>query len=309
MIFQITHRTDYRYSEPASEAYLELRLTPEQGPSLEILAHEIECDPAMPLTSYRDYFGNLTHFYSMTLRHPRLQITNHLVVRTHPQSPPQAALDLTVAESRQINNSHLPDVFDYLQATSVVPVGGMARHWGTKWFRGNAPLAEALQNLNHTIHRHFTYSPGTTDNSTPLTTVWRQRRGVCQDFAHIMLSVLRTCGIPARYVCGYIDPAPKEHQPGARGLVGAAFTHAWVEALVPGGDWVGLDPTNDCWCHEQHVPVARGRDYREAAPVLGTFKAAGSQQLSAKVLVRRLQEKNLAKVLATPLTAQALPRP
>jgi len=288
MLYKITHRTDYRYTEPASEAYIEARLTPGPAPGLEILAHEIRFDPANPTSEYKDYFGNHTHFYSMTLRHGHLSILNELTVRTSRVPPPAIALELTVAEARQIISSHLPDVFDYLQSTSVVPVGGMAGNWGTRFFRGDAILADALEKLNRSIHRHFEYQPGSTNNQTSLAKIWKDRRGVCQDFAHIMLSVLRTCGLPARYVCGYIDPAPLNKS--TEGLVGAAFTHAWVEVLVPGGDWVALDPTNNCWCHEQHVPVSRGRDFREAAPVIGTFKTAGSQKLKARVLVRRLSE-------------------
>jgi transglutaminase-like putative cysteine protease len=290
MLYKITHRTDYRYTEPASEAYIETRLTPQPAPGLEILRHAIVFNPDNPVSEYRDYFGNRTNFYSMTLRHERLSIVNELTVRTCRVAPPQVALKLTVAEARQIISSHLSDVFDYLQATAVVPVGGAARHWGTRFFRGDAILVHALEKLNRSIHRHFAYQPGATNNQTSLATVWKQRRGVCQDFAHVMLSVLRTCGLPARYVCGYIDPSPLDQSGGGTGLVGAAFTHAWVEILMPGGDWVAMDPTNNCWCHEQHVPVARGRDFRDAAPVIGTFKTAGSQKMKARVLVRRLTE-------------------
>lgn len=308
MIFEITHRTTYKYTQPASEAYLELRLGPPHEPGLEILWHKISCSPEAPMTSYEDYFGNRVHFYSMTLRHQKLEITNHLIAKTAPRPLPHAALNLTVAEARQIFGSRLPDIFDYIQPTPVVPVGGIAKAWGTKWFRGHAVLGEALERLNSTIHNHFKYVPGSTDNQTPLAEVWKNKRGVCQDFAHIMLSVLRTCGIPSRYVCGYIDPAPPQKTPDAKGFVGAAYTHAWVEVQVPGGNWVGLDPTNNCWCHQQHIPIARGRDFREAAPVAGTFKASGTQKLSAKVLVRRLSPKQATQRLET-LAALKTPLP
>jgi transglutaminase-like putative cysteine protease len=121
--------------------------------------------------------------------------------------------------------------------------------------------------------------------STPLAEVWKTRCGVCQDFAHIMLSVLRTSGLPARYVCGYIETDPPE---GAARLVGAVATHAWVEVLVPGMEWVALDPTNNQWCGERHVAVSFGRDFADAAPLRGTFKGSGGQEMSVKVVMKRI---------------------
>lgn len=288
MLFDIFHRTEYRYSGPASEAYLELRMTPPETPSQSLLQHSLRIAPKNPTSAYTDYFGNKTDFYSMTLRHDRLSIVNRMRVKTRSVPRPDAALSTRVAEARQIINSSLTDIYDYLLATDVVPVGGIAKDWGSKWFRADAPLGEALESLNHTIHKRFAYSPGSTTNSTPLEKIWKQRKGVCQDFAHIMLCVLRTAGIPARYVCGYIESASPDTP---SHLIGAVATHAWVEALLPGKTWVALDPTNDCWCNEQHVAVSYGRDFREAAPVIGTFKTAGYQQMKVKVLMKRLQEK------------------
>lgn len=290
MLFDILHRTDYRYSKPASEAYLEIRMTPPNNVHQEVIEHQIDFEPASPPSAYIDYFGNRTDFYSMTIRHEHLSIVNKIRVRTHSEARPVEALASTVAEARQIMNGSLPEVYDYLQATAVVPVGGVANNWGSKWFQSKAPLGEALENLNRTIHQHFKYSPGTTTNQTPLEKVWAQRRGVCQDFAHIMLSVLRTVGIPSRYVCGYIEAEPAKRADGTPGLVGSIATHAWVEALLPGKLWVALDPTNNCWCGEQHVAVSFGRDFREAAPVIGTFKTSGKQQLKVKVFMKRVAE-------------------
>ena len=126
------------------------------------------------------------------------------------------------------------------------------------------------------------------DNSTPLSTVWKTRPGVCQDFAHIGLSVLRTAGLPARYVCGYIEA----DSPGAgRRLKGAVATHAWIEVLVPGMTWVALDPTNRQWVDERYVSVSYGLDYRDAAPLRGTFKGSGGQKMSVQVHMKRRRER------------------
>jgi transglutaminase-like putative cysteine protease len=193
-----------------------------------------------------------------------------------------------VAEARQLFSSVLLDYFDYLQPTQNVPVGGQAATWAKQHLPPGRPLGMALESLNTAIYREFAYRPGTTDNSTPLPIVWKSKRGVCQDFAHIMLSVLRTAGIPSRYVCGYIETEPPRSASGRR-LVGAVATHAWVEVLVPGLEWVALDPTNNRWCAEQHVAVSFGRDNRDAAPVRGTFKGGGEQTMKIRVNMRKVK--------------------
>jgi transglutaminase-like putative cysteine protease len=145
-------------------------------------------------------------------------------------------------------------------------------------------MRDALGALNGAIHRGFRYVPGSTENWTPLARIWKARSGVCQDFAHLMISVLRTSGLPARYVCGYIETDPPK---GGRRLVGSVATHAWVEVLVPGMEWVALDPTNDQWCGERHVAVSFGRDFADATPLRGMFKGSGGQQMTVKVVMKR----------------------
>jgi transglutaminase-like putative cysteine protease len=284
MRFEILHTTDYRYDEPASEAYVEARLTPPSRPSQRIVAHDLNFAPAGPSSSYLDYFGNPTSFYSMVKRHDHLLVSSRLVVETLPPALPAEALELTIGEARQIFSSVGTDIFDYLRASPAVPTGGEAVAWGRRWLRSDATLRTALEALNGAIHREFRYQPGSTENSTPLPVIWKARTGVCQDFAHLMLSVLRTSGLPARYVCGYIETDPPK---AGRRLIGAVATHAWVEVLVPGMDWVALDPTNDQWCGERHVAVSFGRDFADATPLRGTFKGCGGQDMTVKVLMKR----------------------
>lgn len=292
MLFEIVHSTDYRYSAPSSEAYLEVRLSPPARPGQEVVSHEIDISPEARTSSYVDYFGNLTTFYSMTLRHDRLTVTNRLTVRNHPRTCPKQALATSIAESRQIFSSALPDVFDFLQPTAAVPTGGTATEWARRYLKGDRPLGEALEQLNRAVYERFAYRPGSTDVNTPLAIVWKKREGVCQDFAHVLLSILRTGGIPARYVCGYIESEPPSVETsGGRRLVGSLATHAWVEVLVPGLEWVAMDPTNNQWCGQQHVAVAVGRDFDEAAPVRGTFKGSGKQTMKVRVSMKRLAEK------------------
>lgn len=285
MVFSIRHRTEYRYSHPASEACLEARLTPPGLPWQEILAHEILVHPEAMRSEFVDPWGNRTVFFSMAARHEVLRVENILRVRTQPRMIPEEALQVSVAEARQLYNSRLFETFDYLQPSRSVPVGGFAKELAKKLFGGSACLGEALGALTSLIHSSFEYRPGATDVFTPLQEVWKRRAGVCQDFAHVALSVLRTAGIPCRYVCGYIEAG------GPAALVGSLATHAWVEALLPGGYWAATDPTNNQWCGERHVTVAYGRDFDDAAPVRGTFKGSGQQRLSVKVRMTRLKEK------------------
>jgi transglutaminase-like putative cysteine protease len=296
MQFEITHRTRYLYETPAAEAYGEARLQPPDLPTQTILSHRLEINPTTSVSSYVDHHGNAVDFFSLPFRHQKLTVTNRVVVETHPVPRPEASLDLSVQEARQIFSSAMTDVFDYLQPTAVVEIGREAVQWARRYLRGDARLGSGLQKLNEAIHDSFAYSKGTTDNSTPLAAIWKERKGVCQDFAHVGLSVIRTAGLPARYVCGYIETNPPRTTEGkpARALTGAIATHAWIEVMVPGMIWVALDPTNRQWCNERYVAVSFGRDSRDATPLRGTFKGSGRQKMSVKVFMKRRAEKKAA---------------
>lgn len=301
MLFEITHDTVYRYHGQASEAYIEARLTPPGLPTQRILEHRILFNPEGPVSSYTDFYGNVVSFYSMTLRHEKLSIRNLLRVRTAPCEGWNDAMRVPIAECRQIFTSALADIFDYVQSTSVVLTGGEAAKWVRQYLQPERPLGEALDALTTAIYEWLEYKPGSTDISTPLSQIWESRKGVCQDYAHIMLSILRTAGLPCRYVCGYIEsepPPPPDAPESSRRLVGSAATHAWVEALIPGMHWVGFDPTNNRRAGEQHVAVSYGRDFRDAAPVKGTFKGTGTKSLSVNVKMRRIQDKKAGEAAA-----------
>jgi len=295
MDFQINHITEYLYEGPSAEACIEARLTPPVLAQQSILEHTILIDPVVSTSSFRDYFDNRVEFFSLPYRHRTLRIENKLRVHTSTPELPEDSLQTSVQEARQIFSSVLPEVFDYLQPTNNVPLGRDATLWARRYLRGDKSLKESLTTLNSEIFKQFVYRSGSTTNSTPLLTVWKLKRGVCQDFAHIMLSILRTAGLPSRYVCGYLDPNPSLTVEGRSSrLTGSIATHAWVEVLVPGMRWVALDPTNDMWCGERHVTGSYGRDSRDAAPLRGTFKGSARQRMKVKVLMKRLIEKKTA---------------
>jgi transglutaminase-like putative cysteine protease len=290
MLFRVTHITDYRYGEPVAEAYLELRLTPPNREMQTVREHRLVIEPVSRTSAYRDYFGNEVSFLSLPYRHTRLTIRSEALIQTLVATLPSENLDLTIQESRQILTGSLPFVFDYLQPTEMVKIGRESVQWAKRYLNGRITLREGLEALNKAIYESFQYRKGATNFSTDVGSIWRDRIGVCQDFAHIMLSVLRTAGLPSRYVCGYIETAPIKGENGhSRRLIGSVATHAWVEVLVPGQQWVALDPTNNRWCAEQHISVSFGRDASEAAPIRGTFKGTGHQTMKVQVRVVRLK--------------------
>jgi transglutaminase-like putative cysteine protease len=291
MLFRVTHITDYRYGEPVAEAYLELRLTPPNREMQTVHEHRLVIEPASRTSSYRDYFGNEVAFLSLPYRHTRLTIRSEALVQTVSGALPAESLDQTIQEARQILAGSLPFVFDYLQPTEMVKIGREPLQWAKRYLNASTTLREGLEALNNAIHENFQYRKGATQFSTDVSSIWRDRIGVCQDFAHIMLSVLRIAGLPSRYVCGYIETSPVRGVNGeSKRLIGSVATHAWVEVLVPGQCWVALDPTNNRWCGEQHISVSFGRDASEAAPIRGTFKGSGEQTMKVQVRVARLKK-------------------
>jgi len=289
MLFRVTHQTDYRYTNPVAEAYLELRLTPLNRRNQVVQEHQLAISPAVKISRYDDYFGNDVAFISLPFRHSRLSIASRAIISSASQSLPEESLELSIQEARQLLTGALPFVFDYLQPTEMVKTGRVAAQWARRYFQGSRSLRSGLEGLTRGVYEYFRYQPGSTTFSTDLALIWKQRQGVCQDFAHIMLSILRTAGLPARYVCGYIETEPPANGSGL--LIGSAATHAWVEVLVPGQVWLALDPTNNCWCDEQHLAISFGRDARDAAPIRGTFKGVVRQNMRVRVDVKRLKQK------------------
>ncbi|HEY3897439.1 MAG TPA: transglutaminase family protein [Chthoniobacter sp.] len=292
MEFEITHVTHYKYGHPAAEAYGEARLKPPNLATQTVLSHRLVIDPQVPTSGYTDHFGNHVEFYSLPFRHKQLSVSNQAVVRTQSVPLPTSSLELPVQETRQILGSVMTDIFDYLQMTPAVQPSRESVQWAKKYLPGKVPLGEGLQRLNEAIYTEFQYKPGATENSTPLASIWKSKIGVCQDFAHIGLSILRMAGLPARYVCGYIETDPIRAADGTvRRMTGAVATHAWIEVLVPGMTWVAIDPTNRQWINERYVALSFGRDMRDASPLRGTFKGSGGQGMKVRVVMKRRAQK------------------
>ena len=286
MRFAVSHRTFYRYPQPASESVAELRLCPLSGPGQVVESRELKVDPEVPVGCFEDFWGNTVEYFAIPFRHSTLGISSHSLVNTSDQEDVGQWEEVTVAEARQIMSRSSLWAIDLRRPTRMVPLGGILREFDRTFVHPGTSIIRTALEINRWIYENFEYSSGVTDVSTPIEQVIQLRKGVCQDFAHVMLSILRTGGIPARYVSGYIEHVDPT-QPGSE-LVGAAASHAWVEILLPGGRWWGLDPTNNQIVGERHIKVATGRDYHDVAPFRGTFRGAQDQKLDVAVEIKRV---------------------
>ena len=295
MLFHINHRTTYRYAGEASESFMEARLTPVTDERQRLVTRTFTTTPAGTVNRYADYFGNEVESFAVAHRHGALVLESRSEVETMPWAPPAAALDISVSEARQIYRGNRLELFEYLMPSPAIPMSAPVHRIANQFFKPGLVLGEALPRLNHWIKTEFAYAPGKTRIDTPVTEVIAQKAGVCQDFAQVMIAVLRSAEIPARYVTGYIETetqrlAAEGTRPARAALIGAAESHAWVEVCLPGGFWWPLDPTNDCVAGERHVKISIGRDYLDGTPTRGVFKGTRTEKLVVSVTMIRQAE-------------------
>ncbi len=295
MLFQIHHRTTYRYAGEASESFMEARLTPVTDERQRLRSRRFDTTPEARVGHYVDYFGNAVESFAIAHRHGELVLDSRSEVETLPWSAPSASLDLSISEARQIYRGDKLELFEYLMPSPAIPMSAPVHKLANQFFRPGSGLGESLLRLNHWIKTEFAYKPGSTRIDTPVTQVLAQKAGVCQDFAQVMIAILRSAELPARYVTGYIETenqrlAAEKTRPARAALVGSAESHAWVEVCLPGGVWWPLDPTNDCVAGERHVKVSIGRDYLDATPTRGVFKGTYTEKLSVSVTMLRKAE-------------------
>jgi transglutaminase-like putative cysteine protease len=291
MRFRLTHRTLYRYAGSASESFMEARLTPVSDDSQKLLSRRLVSKPPANIHSYTDYFGNTVETFSIVQRHRELLLESVCEIDTTPIPPPSAALDISISEARQIYRSEKLKLFEYLMPSEAIELGPEVNALANKLFKPGDLLGPSLLGLNSWVKNHFRYAAGSTQIDTPVAVALKQRTGVCQDFAQVMIAILRSAEIPARYVTGYIETESQRKASEARrapALIGASESHAWVEVFLPGGFWWALDPTNDCIVGERHVKVATGRDYHDSTPTRGVFKGTHTEKLSVAVVMQRI---------------------
>lgn len=287
MLYDIRQTTSYTYAAPVRVARQVLRMTPMDRPGHQhVIAHVLDLSPeAAELERGVDFFGNGLTWLTLEQPHDYLQISTRSRVDVSATPLPDAAATPTVDDVRTTADG----TFDLgaespvhgLFASRAIPVDASITDWCATSCSGDRPILAAGLELMNRIKDDFTYEPGSTHVTTTPHEAFVARRGVCQDFAQVMIAGLRGLGLPARYVSGYLRTVPPEGQPR---LEGADATHAWVEIWC-GKDtgWIGLDPTNAIPAGNDHIILAVGRDYADVAPVDGVIVASGNHMLAVGV--------------------------
>ncbi len=301
MLLKITHETELSYSEPITESVMELRMFPRQEFNQHRLSFDLKMSPFSVVNSYFDWCGNTVHTFTINQVHKEIKIVATSVVETErPTMMPES----------------LPD-------TWPLDTNGDYRLWDFLQFGGpvnDSPALDALvselnprrgmrvgelgQRLIRLINMRFEYEKGITNSATPISEVLEHRKGVCQDFTHLMIAMARKMKIPARYVSGLLHPDDTDIER----FRGHTQTHAWCELYFPSTGWIGFDPTNSCVTGENFVKVAVGRDYRDVPPNKGLYRGSASEEIGVKVRseVLRTIPSDLFPERITPLAAPSV---
>lgn len=283
--YRIEHRTAYRYSDSVSASYGRGYLRPRNLPGQQCEQHTLTIDPApSDAADSTDVYGNVHSYFQVTTSHTELTVTGVSVVQVHRPELDAAAAGRPWEESRDGATEGEP--VEFLLASPYVQVPDEAHTYAAGSFLPGRPALEAVVDLVHRLHTDFTYSSSATRVGTPVAEVLAARAGVCQDFAHLIIACARSHGIPARYVSGYLATRPPLGRPR---LVGVDASHAWAALLLPGGDWLAVDPTNDTLVDERYTTVAWGRDYGDVPPLRGViFTEARTSSMDVAVDVAPL---------------------
>jgi transglutaminase-like putative cysteine protease len=280
MRYSIRHVTRFNYESPITESVMEARMQPRTDNQQRCLQFVLLTTPSARVMTYRDHDNNIVHHFDIPGRHPRLTVTADALVECiarrplpHQLGPAAWSRVDAMATSGQCWEYLVPSTF----VTQTAALEALRSELGLE--RGNDPLV-ALRRLLGEMYARFEYSPRSTRVDSPIDEALHARKGVCQDFAHIFLSLVRPLGIPARYVSGYLF-----HTAGSQDRSADGATHAWVEVLLPDLGWVGLDPTNNLIADDRHIRVAIGRDYADAPPTRGVFKGASTVRSELNVSV------------------------
>lgn len=286
MQYQISHTTRYLYTSPVSVCHNILTISPRNCPRVECISHRLRIKPHPPELHRRlDSFGNHLAVFAIDENHDELSIASHsrvLVVDTYQPDPQQAPDWQELSHGvRDRDDPNWLEASHFLFDSPRIERSALYSDYCRPSFLANTDILSAVLHLTSRIFREFKYDTLATHSATPTEQAFKIRRGVCQDFAHIMIACLRSFGLPARYISGYLRTVPP---PGQVRLVGADQSHAWIGVYC--GDklgWVEVDPTNNCICGKDHIPIAWGRDYSDVVPVRGAFLGGGDSRISVAV--------------------------
>ena len=285
MIYRVMHRTTYDYEDPVSVSHHILRLTPRNLRGQTCLQSSIAIAPIPPSTAtHADYFGNAQLFFTLQEPHDRLVVEATSELEVHAAEPRDFAASPrweTVPQFLAADHTEQGlDAYQYVFDSQRLAARPEFAAYARESFPAGRPVLEGARELTRRIHTDFRFDPKATEVSTPVQKFFELRRGVCQDFAHLQIACMRSIGLPARYVSGYLRTMPP---PGRPRLIGADASHAWCSAWSPGAGWVDFDPTNDCVPSDGHITVAWGRDYSDVSPIHGVLLGGAKHTLDVGV--------------------------
>ena len=293
MKYQLIHRTRYTYEGAVTVSHHLARLAPRTLPGQRCPWHELDIQP-VPVGRgvHLDSFGNTTAYFEVEGKHDMLEVTARSLVEVFPTARPDA--HTTPPWERVRDACQLEKLTPGSEAgafrfsSPMVSLGKEFADYASPEFPNGRPILEAVLGLTHRIFRDFKFDPKATEVTTHVSEVLKKRAGVCQDFAHLMLACLRSLGLPARYVSGYLETAPP---PGKVRLTGADASHAWVSVFCgEAAGWIDTDPTNNLLPGDRHITVAWGRDFSDVSPLRGVTLGAGGQKLDVAVDVIPVEE-------------------
>jgi transglutaminase-like putative cysteine protease len=291
MNYRVVHRTIYDYSETIASCHNEARLTPRNFERQTCTTNRLVIEP--PPSDYRereDFFGNQVAYFSIQQPHKQLVVQAESEIQVHPTN---AQLDYSMDMPWETVRTNLEtgidpvtlDARQYALNSPMVSASRDLEHYALLSFTKKRPIMDAVQNLMQRIHTDFAYDPTFTSIATPLETVLKHRRGVCQDFAQLAIGCLRSLGLSARYISGYVETLPP---PGKARLIGADASHAWFSVYIPDYGWLDLDPTNNQKPMDRHITIAWGRDFADVSPLKGVLFGSGEHELTVSVDVEPL---------------------
>ncbi|HVZ46340.1 MAG TPA: transglutaminase family protein [Ramlibacter sp.] len=289
MLLRVVHQNEYVYAPPVKTAQHMAHLKPAHDAHQRLASHRLRIAPEPEqLREGVDVFGNTRAYFSVQSVHERLEVVADSLVSTTTTPPIDNDISWEDARERMRyqRGSHYDPAAGFAFASTYVPRHERLLEYALSSFTAGRPLVDAARELMHRIHEDFEYVAAATDVGTPALKAFELRQGVCQDFAHVMLGCLRSLGLAARYVSGYLLTEPP---PGMPRLVGADASHAWLALYLPradgAGEWMGLDPTNDRSPGEDYVRLATGRDYADVSPMRGVIQGGANHTLKVAVTV------------------------
>lgn len=294
--FFIKHITKYSYSSPVIDGANLIRLHPINDEYQKVISHFISVTNNPFVETYDDFYNNRIGTFLITEPHTELSITSEVEVITSSKLFPEDTIDTLTQWNELKLRKYDADVIDFLKPTPFIGSNDVLEIIASNKLLEKTPFKAVLE-LCEYVFKNFKYIKGITNVDSTLDDVWSLKAGVCQDFTNVMLQMVRHCGIPARYVSGYICPSDDAKR-------GEGATHAWIEAYIPFYGWLGLDPTNNAIANDHHVRLAVGRNYADCSPVKGVFKRQVESDMFVKVDISTT--KNQEETIVPPNTFATL---